>query len=113
MARNDAAARGSAPVRAEVAKAAPAETTEVVTPVSEEGHGDAPGLVAVPGQGRLSAVTVHGPPATPGVTSQTPTPTSPAGDSVIAEGAQGPSSTHWSQAPSAAPVGSETEVCMA
>ena len=35
MARNDAAARGSAPVRAEVAKAVPAETTEVVTPVSE------------------------------------------------------------------------------
>ena len=105
-----------------MAKAAPAETTEVVTPVSEEGHGDAPGLVAVPGQGRLSAVTVHGPPATPGVTSQTPTPTSPAGDSVIAEGAPGPSSTHWSQAPvisplpptpSAAPVGSETEVCVA
>ena len=94
MARNDAAARGSAPVRADVAKAAPAETTEVVTPVSEEGYGDAPGLIAVPGQGRLSAVTVHGPPATPGVTSQAPTPTSPAGDSALGEGAAGPSSTH-------------------
>ena len=67
-------------------------------------------------------MTVHGPPATPGVTSQAPTPTSPVGDSVIAEGAPGPSSTHWSQAPvisplpptpSAAPVGSETEVCVA
>ena len=50
MARTDAAVRGSAPVRAEVAKA-PAETTEVVTPVSE--HDEAP-LVAVPGHRRLS-----------------------------------------------------------
>ena len=119
MARNDAAARGSVPVRAEVAKAAPAETTEVVTPVSEEGHGDAPGLVAVPGQGRLSAVTVHGPPVTSGVTSQAPTPTSPAGDSALGEGTAAPGSTHWSSAPivspSPAPMasGSETEVCVA
>jgi hypothetical protein len=50
MARTDAAVRDSAPVRAEVAKA-PAETTEVVTPVSE--HDEAP-LVAVPGHRRLS-----------------------------------------------------------
>ena len=91
-------------MRAEVAKAVPAETTEVVTPVSEEGHGDAPDLVAVPGQGRLSAVTVHGPPATSGVTSQAPTPTSPAGDSALGEGAAGPSSTHWSHAPVISPL---------
>ena len=82
MARNDAAARGSAPAKAEAAKAAPAETMDLVTPVSE--HGEPP-LVSVPGRGRLSAVTVHGPPATSGVSSAAPTPTSPAGDSVIAE----------------------------
>ena len=129
MARNDVAARGSAPVRAEGAKAAPAEFAEVVTPVSEEGHGDAPGLV----QGRLSAVTDHGPPVTSGVSSQAPTPTSPAGDSALGEATAAPGSTHWSSAPivsplpaggatgalstpwSAAPMasGSETEVCVA
>ena len=88
MARDDAAARGSAPAKAEAAKAAPAETMDLVTPVSE--HGEPP-LVSVPGHGRLSAVTVHGPPATPGVSSAAPTPTSPAGDSVVVEGAPGPS----------------------
>ena len=122
MARNDAAARGSAPARAEVAKAAPVASAEVVTPISEEGHVEAPGMVAVPGQGRLSAVTVHGALATSGVTSQAPTPTSPAGDSALGEGTAAPGSTHWSQAPivsalppSAAPMtlGSETEVCVA
>ena len=44
-----------------------------MTPVSE--HGEPP-LVSVPCHGRLSAVTVHGPPATPGVSSAAPTPTS-------------------------------------
>ena len=121
MARNDAAARGSAPARAEVAKAAPVASAEVVTPISEEGR-EAPGLVAVPGQGRLSAVTVHGPPATSGVTSQAPTPTSPAGDSALGEGTAAPGPTHWSQAPIASPLppstapmasGSDTEVCVA
>ena len=119
MARDDAAARGSAPAKAEAAKAAPAETMDLVTPVSEHGE---PSLVSVPGHGRLSAVTVHGPPATPGVSSAAPTPTSPAGDSVVAEGAPGPSSVHWSQAPVISPltptpppahVGSEMEVCVA
>ena len=63
MARNDAAARGSAPVRAETAKAPPATVdivtpiVDIVTPVSE--HAETPQLIAAPGHGRLSALTVH------------------------------------------------------
>ena len=121
MARNDAAARGSAPAKAEAAKAPPA-TVDIVTPstavdivtpvVDSAGHGDAH-LVAAQGSGRLSALTVHQP--TP-VSSQAPTPTSPAGDSLVAGEAPGQGSTHWSNAPvisPPAPVGGETEVCVA
>ena len=74
----DAATRGSAPAKAEAAKA-PAATVDLVTPVTDNaGQGDA-NLVAAQGSGRLSALTVHQP--TP-VSSQAPTPTSPAGDAV-------------------------------
>ena len=127
MARNDAAARGSASAKAEAAKAPPATVdivtpstaVDIVTPVSDSaGHGDAH-LVAAQGSGRLSALTVHQP--TP-VSSQAPTPTSPAGDSLVAGEAPGQGSTHWSnapvisplpQTPPPAPVGGETEVCVA
>ena len=97
----------------------PNTAVDIVTPVLDSaGHGDAH-LVVAPGHGRLSALTVHQP--TP-ASSQAPTPTSPAGESIIAEGAPGPSSIHWSQAPvlsplrptpPPAPVGGETEVCVA
>ena len=59
--------------------------------------------------------------ATP-ASSQAPTPTSPAGDSLVAGEAPGQSSVHWSSAPvispmpvtpQPAPVGGETEVCVA
>ena len=135
MARNDAAARGSAPSRAlwraeeralkdAAAKAkpaakAPAATVDLVTPVTDNaGHGEAH-LVAAQGSGRLSALTVHQ--QTP-MSSQAPTPTSPAGDSMVAGEGPGPSVHHWSQAPviaplpstpPPAPVGGETEVCVA
>ena len=127
MARNDAAARGSAPVRAEMTKApsatvdivTPNTAVDIVTPVSDSaGHGDAH-LVVAQGSGRLSALTVHQP--TP-ASSQAPTPTSPAGDSLVAGEAPGQGSTHWSNAPvisplpltpPPAPVGGETEVCVA
>ena len=127
MARNDAAARGSAPAKAEAAKAPPATVdivtpstaVDIVTPVSDSaGHGDAH-LVAAQGSGRLSALTVHQP--TP-ASSQAPTPTSPAGESLVAGEAPGQGSTHWSnapvisplpQTPPPAPVGGETEVCVA
>ena len=127
MARNDAVARGSAPVRAEMAKVPPATVdivtpntaVDIVTPVSDSArHGDAH-LVVAQGSGRLSALTVHQP--TP-VSSQAPTPTSPAGDSLVAGEAPAPSVHHWSQAPvisplpptpPPAPVGGETEVCVA
>ena len=91
----------------------------LVTPVSDSvGHGDAH-LVAAQGSGRLSALTVHQ--ATP-ASSQAPTPTSPTGDSLVVGEAPGQSSTHWSNAPvispvpftpPPAPVGGETEVCVA
>ena len=135
MARNDAAARGSAPSRAlwpaeeralkdAAAKAkpaakAPAATVDLLTPVTDNaGHGEAH-LVAAQGSGRLSALTVHQ--QTP-ASSQAPTPTSPAGDSLVAGEGPGPSVHHWSQAPviaplpstpPPAPVGGETEVCVA
>ena len=135
MARNDAAARGSAPSRAlwpaeeralkdaaakaQPAAKAPAATVDLVTPVTDNaGPGEAH-LVAAQGSGRLSALTVHQP--TP-VSSQAPTPTSPAGDSMVAGEGPGPGVHHWSQAPviaplpstpPPAPVGGETEVCVA
>ena len=81
-------------------------------------HGDVH-LTVPQGSGRLSALTVHQP--TP-ANSQAATPTSPAGDSLVAGEAPGQSSTHWSNAPvispvpstpPPAPVGGETEVCVA
>ena len=99
--------------------ATPHTAVDLVTPVSDNvGHGDAH-LVAAQGSGRLSALTVHQ--ATP-ASSQAPTPTSPAGDSLVAGKAPGQSSVHWSSAPvispmpvtpQPAPVGGETEVCVA
>ena len=99
--------------------ATPNTAVDLVTPVSDSvGHGDAH-LVAAQGSGRLSALTVHQP--TP-ASSQAPTPTSPAGDSLVAGEAPGQSSVHWSSAPvisplpltpPPAPVGGETEVCVA
>ena len=72
-----------------------------MTPVSDSaGHGDAH-LVAAHGSGRLSALTVHQ--ATP-ASSQAPTPTSPAGDSLVAGEVPGQSSTHWSNAPVISPL---------
>ena len=129
----DAAARGSAPAKAEAAKAAPVTvdiatpnaTVDIVTPAGDSARQGDAHLVAAQGSGRLSALTAHH--QTP-ASSQAPTPTSPAGDSIVAgEGsalpeAHGPRSIHWSQAPvisplpptpPPAPVGGETEVCVA
>ena len=96
----------------------PNTAVDLVTPVSDSvGHGVAH-LVAAQGSGRLSALTVHQP--TP-ASSEAPTPTSPAGDSLVAGEAPGQGSTHWSnapvisplpQTPPPAPVGGETEVCV-
>ena len=65
----------------------------MISPPADETLGAPPSLVAVPGQGRLSAVTVHGPPQLASqASSQAP-------------------STPWSQAPIA--PGGDTEVCVA
>ena len=130
-ARNDAAARGSAPAKAEAAKAPPVTVdivtpnaaVDIVTPVSDNARQADAHLAVAPGFGRLSALTTYQ--ATP-ASSQAPTPTSPAGDSLVAGETSAPvpaapSSMHWSQAPISplpptppvAPVGGETEVCVA
>ena len=92
----DAAARGSAPAKAEAAKAAPVTvdivtpnaTVDIVTPAGDSARQGDAHLVAAQGSGRLSALTVHQ--QTP-ASSQAPTPTSPAGDSIVAGEGPAPS----------------------